>query len=162
MSNKAKGLTYQAAEPAFLQRLRGGLAGEDSARHERPIPRNKRLQKDDDEDDAPTYVLEDTNQSLSKAEYDALVAGEDQPKDAPADEDQAAAGGEKKDASSQQSKDKIAEVGKMTKKRKAIKVIGADAEDEEDSKPNAKPDGKAVKKPKKKAKVVKLSFGDDE
>lgn len=35
------------------------------------------MKKDDDEDDAPTYVIEETNQSLSKEEYDALVSGKD-------------------------------------------------------------------------------------
>ena len=33
--------------------------------------------KQDDEDDAPTYVLEDTNQSMTKEEYEAFVAEKD-------------------------------------------------------------------------------------
>src|SRR5207249_207756 len=86
MSFKGKDLTYgrsglradlldltlliDNAQPAFLRRLRGELAGDDSARHEQPIPRNKRL-KQDDEEDAPTYVLEDTNESITKEENEA-------------------------------------------------------------------------------------------
>jgi hypothetical protein len=60
--------------------MRGELAGDGSGRHEQPVARNKKL-KNDDEDDAPTYVLEDTNQSLSKAEYEAIVAGDDAKED---------------------------------------------------------------------------------
>jgi hypothetical protein len=132
------------------------LAGEDAARHERPVPRNKRL-KQDEEEDAPTYVLEDSNQSLTKAEYEALLSGKDPDKLETTD-------GEKKEeaeasetaAKEQQPKDKITEVGKASKKRKAAKVIGGEvaADVEKESKP--------AKKPKKKAKAVKLSFGDDE
>ncbi|KAF2278661.1 uncharacterized protein EI97DRAFT_448535 [Westerdykella ornata] len=152
MGFKAKDLTYDAAQPAFLQRLRGQIAGDGSARPEPSIPRNKKLVRDD-EDDAPTYVLEGTNQSLTKAEYEALVAG----KDADAAEDSAPTTIEHKDAPSQP-KEKIAEVGKGSKKRKAAKVIGGDEEDDDAGKDEAK----VVKKAKKKAKPVKLSFGDQE
>ncbi|KAH7132643.1 hypothetical protein B0J11DRAFT_232273 [Dendryphion nanum] len=158
MSNKLKNLTYEAEQPAFLRRLRGELTGDDSARHERPVPRNKRLQKDDD-DDAPTYVLEDTNQSLTKAEYDALVAGKEDPQKTDGPESEAL-GSEAKDLDKQITKDNIAEVGKSTKKRKAAKVIGGD--DEEHDGQRVKKDIKSTKKPKKKAKAVKLSFGEQE
>ncbi|KAF2503054.1 hypothetical protein BU16DRAFT_28022 [Lophium mytilinum] len=163
MSNKLKGLTFEANEPAFLRRLRGeASSGRDPARHERPVARPKRA-KGEDEDDAPTYVLEDGNESLSKAEYEALIAGKD------ADQElgvEGAASGkkgdaddaEKEEASKQPSKHQSIEVGAVSKKRKAVKVVQtSDGEDDADAKPK-----KAVKKPKKKAKAVKLSFGDDE
>lgn len=107
--------------------------------------------------------MEDTNQSLTKAEYDALVAGED-----PKDTEDSTAGSETLPKSSEpgtdgaaslHSKEKIAEVGKATKKRKAIKVVGGDENDDRQAK---KPNTKDAKKTKKKAKPVKLTFGDEE
>ena len=96
-----------------MQRLRGQLTSGDTARHEHPI-----------EDDAPTYVMEETNQSLSKEEYDALVSGKDGKEGEETVTDEV---GEKKDNDSKsQSKDKIAEVGANAKKRKAAKIISED------------------------------------
>ncbi|KAF2817210.1 uncharacterized protein BDZ99DRAFT_374688 [Mytilinidion resinicola] len=151
MSNKLKGLTFEANEPAFLRRLRGeATSGRDASRHERPVARPKRA-KGDDDDDAPTYVLEDGNESLSKAEYEALIAGKD------ADQGPGVEDAEKEEASTQQSKHQLTVVGAVSKKRKAVKVVQAsDGEEDADVKPK-----KAVKKPKK-SKAVKLSFGDDE
>ncbi|KAF2865511.1 hypothetical protein BDV95DRAFT_586549 [Massariosphaeria phaeospora] len=156
MSFKAKDLSYDASQPAFLRRLRGEMAGDDSVRHEQPIPRNKRMKKDEEEDD-PTYVLEDTNQSLTKAEFEALAAGKN-PKDIQE------TGGCPDDKSklgepAALPKDNIAEVGKVTKKRKAVKIIS----EEQDEGKSANPTGpKVTRKPKKKGKAVKLSFGDQE
>lgn len=170
MSFKSKNLSYgecsrglhtqsvsdcciEAAQPAFLQRLRGQLAGDESARRDPAVTRNKKLVRDD-EDDAPTYVLEDTNESLTKAEYEALVAG----KDTTPDEESKAS--ETKDQEPEtQPKDKIVEVGKGSKKRKAAKVIGGD---EESGKDATESNAKVIKKPKKKTKPVKLSFDDQE
>lgn len=135
------------------------MQGEDSARHERPIPRNKRL-KQDDEDDAPTYVLEDTNQSMTKEEYEAFVKDKDSKEDGTAEEDGDTKQQTKVEA---KSKDKIIEIGANSKKRKAAKII-SDEQDEPENKPKdvKKPDAMMAKKPKKKAKAVKLTFGDEE
>jgi hypothetical protein len=142
-----------AAQPAFLQRLRGQIAGDESARREPAVTRNKKLVRDD-EDDAPTYVLEDTNESLTKAEYEALVAGKG------TTPDECSKASETKDQEPvPQPKDKLVEVGKASKKRKAVKVIGADEEGARDA---FQFDAKIIKKPKKKSKPVKLSFGDQE
>jgi hypothetical protein len=118
------------------------------------------MKKDDDEDDAPTYVLEDTKESLTKEEYDALVSGKDY-KEKEEAEDSAKQGGTESES---KPKDKIAEVGAASKKRKAAKIVN---EEHEEVKPDASKDGKqadskGTKKPKKKAKVVKLTFGEDE
>ncbi|KAF2451839.1 hypothetical protein P171DRAFT_348247 [Karstenula rhodostoma CBS 690.94] len=157
MSFKAKDLHYNDKQPAFLRRLRGELAGDGSGRHEQPVPRNKRLKKDDDEDDAPTYVLEDTNQSMTKAEYEAMVAGDDAEK---SEETTKGDNEATKDSATTQPKDNIVEVGKATKKRKVAKVIAEERDgDAEESK---EPEKKVVKKAKKKGKPVKLSFGDEE
>lgn len=113
--------------------------------------------KQDDEDDAPTYVLEDTNQSMTKEEYEAFVAKTDSTEDHNADRVGAAKDGESK------SKEKISEIGAPTKKRKAAKIISDEQEDiKDDPKDATKLEAKAVKKPKKKAKSVKLTFGDEE
>jgi hypothetical protein len=114
--------------------------------------------KNEDEDDAPTYVLEDTKESLTKEEYEALVSGKD-----PKDKEEAGADDVSKvdvKESDPKQKDKIAEVGAGSKKRKAAKVISE--EQDEDGKAPRQPDAKVTKKPKKKAKAVKLTFGDEE
>lgn len=117
------------------------------------------MKKEDDEDDAPAYVMEETNQSLSKEEYAALVSGKDE-------EDSTVHEAEKKkdsDARSQ-SKDKIAEVGANAKKRKAARIIGDnyDKSKEGAEKDVKTPEAKPAKKSKKKTKAVKLTFGEDE
>ncbi|KAF2799356.1 hypothetical protein K505DRAFT_265989 [Melanomma pulvis-pyrius CBS 109.77] len=158
MSFKAKDLHYDAAQPAFLRRMRGEMAGDDSVRHEQPIPRNKRLNKDD-EDDAPTYVLEDTNHALSKAEYEALVAGDDPKEEDTTTDGTAARPKGPENGPEKPIRDNIAEARKASKKRKAAKIIGEEQQDDNSTKPG---DTKVNKKPKKKAKPVKLSFGDEE
>jgi hypothetical protein len=118
--------------------------------------------KKDDEDDAPTYVLEDTKESLTKEEYEALVSGKD-----PKDEEQVTVDDKSKEDAQEpgsKQKDKIAEVGGGTKKRKAAKIINEEHEGSvAENNPKAKaPGAQATKKPKKKAKAVKLTFGDEE
>lgn len=120
------------------------------------------MAKDDDEDDAPTYVLEETNQSLSKEEYDALVSGKDgkEEKEPNAEETE-----QKADRGvDSKPKDKIAGVGTHAKKRKAAKIVGGDQDDGENEaeRNNEKSVAKTAKKPKKKAKAVKLTFGDED
>ncbi|KAF2462105.1 hypothetical protein BDY21DRAFT_277391 [Lineolata rhizophorae] len=158
MSFKAKNLSYEAKEPAFLRRLRGEVAADPGTEsRDRPsVARPKRL-KNDDDDDEPTYVVEGSHDTLSKAEYDALVSGK-----SPDGEDGETKAGapesSSKDAKEDPSRKKqhVAEVGQHQKKRKAAKVVGDAAEDTQDA-PRSRP-----KKPKKKTKAVKLSFGDDE
>jgi len=179
MSLKSKDLAYNAKEPAFLQRIRGIQAGSgiDADRHERPIARPGRLTKSgNDEDDAPTYVVEDSGNTLSKEEYEALLAKETQPDgeegkngtvvdkfaDAPVTTKQDA-GPAQADAIDEKvaarTKQDVTEVGGAQKKRKAARVVGgAEESGEADDKDEDIP--KATKKMKKKVKPVKLSFGD--
>jgi hypothetical protein len=94
----------------------------------------------------------------TKEEYDALVSGKDTK-----DEEMVGSGDvSKKEAKESESKqkDKIAEVGAGGKKRKAAKIISE--EQEEDGKALKEKEVKVSKKPKKKAKAVKLTFGDEE
>ena len=156
MSFKSKDLHYDNAQPAFLQRLRGQLSGPDSDRHERPIARQKG-QKKDDQDDAPTYVLEDSNQSITKEEYEALLKAETG--------EEGKALGDKVDEDEAKAKEmekpsKKPEVGQASRKRKAVKVFGN--KEEENEKLSKVKDAKVTKKPKKRAKAIKLSFDDPE
>jgi hypothetical protein len=115
--------------------------------------------KQDDEDDAPTYVLEDTNQSMTKEEYEDFV----KEKDSKDDDNNEQATKESAKNSESKPRDKITEVGANAKKRKAAKIISDEQEDSKDELKNAKKtDAKTVKKPKKKTKAVKLTFGEEE
>lgn len=155
-------LTYESNEPAFLRRLKGEVAGSggDPDRHARPIAR-PRLKRDEDDEDAPTYVVEESGDTLSKADYEAMLAklenasaedGESAPKVvSEADGD--------KQVPADTSKQTVAEVGNSSKKRKAGKVIGSDEAGADEGEDNGKKTAK--KNVKKKSKAVKLSFDND-
>ncbi|GAD93210.1 conserved hypothetical protein [Paecilomyces variotii No. 5] len=162
MSFKSKNLNYEAKEPPFLQRLKSQYGGANSSRHERPIPRPRRLQKDED-DDAPTYVDEETNEVISKEEYESLVQGEkgDGSQDEAKDETASAPAKEKADQAESetgtQQKQNIAEIG-GPKKRKQGRVVGE--EDAPDS--GERQESSSSRKPKQKKKKIKLSFDEGE
>ncbi|KAI9820952.1 MAG: hypothetical protein M1832_003424 [Thelocarpon impressellum] len=167
MAFNAKNLTYEKQEPAFLRKLKGQYGG-DSERHERPLARPRKL-KADDEDDEPVYVDEESQDTISKADYQALVetAAGDGPRGAQAegkaDEarvaevDAAGTGG----AEPVRIGENVVGVGGR-KKRKAVKVVKGDGDtsEPEDTPPvdRAKADGKATKRKKTK---LKLSFDDE-
>lgn len=172
MSFKSKDLSYSQNEPAFLRRIRGEIRAsvDDPDRQINPVARptiSKRLKKDE-EDDAPTYVLEETNQHLSKEEYEAMLKGEEAAaKDAAEQKtevqsDSAPNTSEHAAVHSANSKQRVAEIGGLPKKRKAAKIVGQDDDEAIDT--STTPGNKDAKKPpkKKKAKAIKLSFGDDE
>ena len=138
-------------------------------RHEHPVPR-PRKQKDNDDDDAPVYVDEETNETISKEDYEQLVNGTEG-KDESTDKDK-----ERPEDSADSSKTKsaenagdvtktqqnLAEIGTQKKRRKA-KVIQDDevAEDgsrSKDSSATSKPSAKSNAKRKK----IKLSFEEPE
>lgn len=158
----------ESNEPSFLRKLRGQVSGQDADRYEHPVARPKKARKADD-DDEPTYVVEGSNDTLSKEEYDALVsktAGADDgtghvPGNAYDEDPEIKAtkgGGGLSEEPAVRSKQTLTEVGKSEKKRKAGKVVAED----QDGK-GGKPDGGAngIKKPRKKAKAIKLSFGSE-
>ena len=143
------------------------MSGTDLDRHDRPFARPKR-EKQEDEDDGPTYVLEDSNMDLSKPEYEALLAGKTLSEErgiqsADADEKEGLSTtialpadnppNQKGDLSAKQ---RLTEIGKGLKKRKAVKVIGENDDVDVEVK-----DSKPIGKPKKKAKTIKLSFDED-
>ena len=183
MSSKLKNLSYgmllgqffltpktltavkDSHEPSFLRKLREENVGLAPDRQERPVARPKRS-KDAADDDSPTYVIEESNDTLSKAEYEALVkeearASEEKVADSAtaAVGDGAGAGDEQNKANrkdGQTSKQQTTNIGKAQQKRKLGKVVGADDAQ------TANGEKRLDKKPKKKVKGVKLSFGDDE
>ncbi|KAF4304665.1 hypothetical protein GTA08_BOTSDO07927 [Botryosphaeria dothidea] len=169
MAFNAKNLNYDRNEPAFLRRMKGDLsAGRDTDRHERPIARPKRLKRDE-EDDGPTYVVEESNDTLTKAEYEALINGVAEQQSADVTENAA----QKKDGdqtvaeAAKPKQQQVASVGGASKKRKAVKIGGdADEDEGEETGPAEKAEVQQkeakTKKTKKKAKAIKLSFGGDE
>lgn len=175
-----KNLSYDTSLPPFLQRLKGEFAGPSDGRHERAIARPKRTRDADaDAEDEPAYVDEETNHTLSKEEYTALVGADkniekENSVDGSAREEEA--GKEYKEGKDEANsrvmeKERIAGIG-VAKRRKIGKVIGEAGEEngeigKKDVRSETKPKAGSVKKAeaprsKKKDKMVKLSFNDDE
>jgi hypothetical protein len=183
MSNiKSKDLTYDksASQPAFLQRLRDqNSAISSTGRHEQPIARAQRPKNPNaDDDDAPTYVVEGSSETLTKAEYEKLTSAGDE-----ADADANEKFGDVKDMVTGEltgdspkalgalpDEDDVGparasvtvDAGKATKKRKMAKVVGGDDDGNEATSKHTTKDESKPKKAKKKGKPIKLSFGDEE
>ncbi|RAK95247.1 DUF4604 domain-containing protein [Aspergillus ibericus CBS 121593] len=164
MSFKSKDLAYDAKEPAFLQRLKSQY-GNTSGRLERPIAR-PRKPRDDNDDDGPTYVDEESNEIISKEEYEALVRGEDdkEDEDAKKDPEQSGTGEDgkpnaKTEADAPISKQNLAEIG-GPRKRKQGKVVGEENTTEEAEEAQQKEPDTRKPRPKTKKKKIKLSFDD--
>jgi hypothetical protein len=168
MSFKAKDLKFEANEPAFLRRLRGQVTGNDPDRdpdrHITPVALPKKP-KQEDQDDAPTYVMEGSDATISKEEYATLTGSKnsdqsDKKDDVVKSKQEAA----ESKADAPRTKQKLTDVGIVSKKRKAIKVVGDDSEDETsvDRPSIGKGATSTAKKPKKKANAIKLSFGGDD
>src|ERR1700744_5733512 len=126
MSNKAKNLHFEAKQPAFLRRLRGEVdSSEDSP--SRPVNQDlrRRAIKTSDENDDPTYILEDSGSTISKAEFDALVSAKDGPAEGGKVECDPTA---KPVVSAESSSGKsAAAIGVNSKKRKATQGIHKDS-----------------------------------
>lgn len=158
--------SIEAKEPAFLQKLRGQY-GTTSGRLERPAARPRKPKNGNaDDDDEPVYVDEESNEVISKEEYQALVGSSATRKEGEASlDDQPTAGEdkartEKEPTAAKQSN--LTEVGGQ-RKRKQVKVVGEDQPEVEKTKPEneeAQPKPAAPRKPKK-AKKIKLSFEEE-
>jgi hypothetical protein len=178
MSNiKSKDLTYDknASQPAFLQRLRDqNSAIASSGRHEQPIARAQRAKNpNNDDDDAPTYVVEGSSETLTRAEYEKLTSGDTDDVESKFGNvknmvtgeltgDSPKASGALPDEDDVPARASVTvDAGKATKKRKVAKVVGGDDGDEANAKDTSEDESKP-KKLKKKGKPIKLSFGDEE
>lgn len=159
-------------EPAFLRRLRQEHSGGDQ-QNRYIAPRNRKTKVDDDED-APTYVLEGGNDTITVEEFKAMNGPEAEAESEraavekePSNEAHAPTGSEdtrgkgelEKDLEA--AKDKILEVGVKINKRKAVKMIGTEAEEDAvrtaEVRVRKRGSGKAKGRQK-----VKLSFEEDE
>ena len=133
------------------------------------MARPRRQVKEGEEDDQPTYVVEDSQDTLSKAECEALIAAAiastDDEKHVPSSE-KSSHGVEKGESR----KDEVATEAVLVKqpvagiggsiKRKSAKVIGTEEEDETAS--DKKDSGKTSKKIRiKKGKKIKLPFDEE-
>lgn len=155
----------EAKEPSFLRKLREESGGGGSLRHERP----KKQRAGDDDDDEPTYVDEEGRNTMSRAEYESLMGHQTRP-------DKEGVSTELKDTEVTQRsvagdlvdpgdrpvriKQQVTEIGAQ-KRRKAIKVIGDDAEDHKHIETKLVSTGSRLDKKPNKRKKVKLSFDED-
>lgn len=159
-------VTAEPKEPAFLRRLRNEHGSGDSARHERQLPRQKR-HAEDDEEDLPAYVDGDSNNTISKAEYDALYSGAGRMQvetDASAERLSQPHASEMDEVSEAEESGHIVQIKQPEvcigrgPKRKLAKVIAESPEDGDSSLPFNRIAPK--KKRKMKSQDVKLSFDD--
>ncbi|KAK3296481.1 uncharacterized protein B0H64DRAFT_398379 [Chaetomium fimeti] len=191
MSQKisAKNLQYNSTLPPFLARLRGeNPSGADRDGPDPILAGRRRAVKprsgSAEAEDAP-LVVDDHGNAVdvtvgadgSVQEKESASGEQPQPDASPAQDTVAADAGAKTE--------KLADIGGQRKKRKIGKIVGAEAEEEdaedksgkdrkagrpkggnattsEDAERKDEPAAVAKTKPKKKAKKVKLSFGDDE
>ncbi|KAJ5587517.1 uncharacterized protein N7459_003282 [Penicillium hispanicum] len=161
MSKNSK-LAYDAKEPAFLQKLRGQY-GNMSGRLERPVERARKARDPkNDEDDAPVYVDEQSNEVISREEYKALVEGDarKQKEDDASTKDPTTAEGKDKTQpyaeSTATKQSNLTEVGGQ-RKRKQAKVVGEEDKPEAEEAQRKTP----VSRKPKKAKKIKLSFDEE-
>ena len=140
-------------------------------------PRNKK-RPTNEEDDAPTYVLEGGNETITADEFKAL--NKDDPNDDKSKEEDGSKSdripGEKSENEQpesvksmeqfRESKEKILEVGSKVNKRKAVKMVGADADEDgigRNDEATSERKKRVHEKPNRKGKQkVKLSFQEDE
>ena len=127
--------------------------------HERPAQR-PRKPKNDDDDDEPTYVDEETNETISKKEYEEMVRreagdedGTDQAGSVPKDSNKETISIDTP-ADEPKFQQKVAEIGNQ-KKRKQVKVVGEEKVAEPET---VKDNSTSNRKPKAKKKKIKLSF----
>jgi len=161
----------EAKEPNFLRKLREENGGGGSLRHERPLARPKKQRAPDEDDDEPTYVDEESQNTISKAEHESLIGrqtssdkvvvppelqGTDGTQNSIPKEEEEHEDDERKGRMKQQ----VAVIG-VQKRKKAVKVIGDDAQAYKDNENNTvSTESRAGKTPNKRKKV-KLSFHGD-
>lgn len=178
MSQKitAKNLQYSSNLPPFLARLRGEAQHDSNgpdpilAAHRRPVkPRSGSAEAED----APTIVDEHGNvvEDVTLGR-DGSVKEKEGPTTSTTDEKEKGEDNKVEGDKAASTTEKVASIG-LGKKRKVGKVIGGDADEEQGTSAAAagatrtndakdqKDEGVAKSKPKK-AKKIKLSFGDEE
>lgn len=168
MSFKSKNLQYERSEPAFLRRIRGEIVGsEDDQTNSVPLPkRPRRLELGDD--DGPTYVLEDSGDTVTKEVFEKMIAKNKEDEDrlvvADTEKQQDNGAQNEKNNNINRHKQQVAQIGALSKKRKVAKIVaeGPDSDEGAEGAFSSKVSStRKVQKPKKKTKQVKLTFDDD-
>lgn len=163
-----KNLSYDSTLPPFLQRLQANNNSREGRNEFQSARPKKPRNAEDDAEDEPVYFDEESGETLTKKEWEeknkAEEGGEGKDGEDGGVDDSVADGKGKEKAETE----KMVAIG-ASKKRKAGKVVGTEDEDENGIivgaiKQAGKPEGKKVEKGNiaKKAKKIKLSFGDDE
>lgn len=146
--------------------VRGEHGLRDSPRHERPLARPRKQVEEGDKDDEPTYVVEESQDTLSKAECEALVTTNDadeQKENSMPSSTEVRYGSEEAEPRKDKvfrgaapAKQQVAGIG-CSNKRRLAKIVGDEGENEvplEESGSRKKQEETKVKKGKK----IKLSF----
>lgn len=160
----------EAKEPSFLRKLREENGGGGSLRHERPLARPRKQRAGDEDDDQPTYVDEESRDTISRAEYESLLGRQTRSDNAAirskldgTEVVQPSIAGEVEDDGDEKTvriKQQVAVIGAQ-KRKKVAKVIGDDTQDHKDTGNKiVSTESRADKKPNKRKKV-KLSFDED-
>ena len=174
MSLKAKDLTYNKEQPAFLERLRAQHGG-DRSNVQFSRPKKDRLKTGDADEDEPT-IVDEQGETVARAEWEERLNterdGDDGAKNT--DDGNVEKGGKRiggsDSAEAQREKQHVAGIG-TGKKRKAAKVVTYEIDSDKEgtvdqaiaTRKNS--DTKLTStiqeptaKPKKKGKKIKLSF----
>jgi hypothetical protein len=112
--------------------------------------------KDDVDDDEPTYVDEESNEVISKEEYEALLRGDEKQQESSEQDGLASRQDTEKSDEGASLKQNLAGIG-GPKKRKQAKVIADDSFEAEKDTPK-EDTGPQKAKQKQKKKKIKLSF----
>ena len=161
-------LVLESEEPTFLRKLKSEYGGSNADRHASQLARPRKQKDNDDDDDEPTYVDEESNDTVTKAEYEAILKKEEQAtlekeysEPAKSDIDGEVAHDAAKDVAIKtlSRKELVAAIG-GTGKRRIAKVIGDDGLDQngEGRSQRTIVGTRSTKKPKK----IKLSFNDED
>ena len=159
--------SLESKEPVFLRKLRNEHGGGNSDRHERTLARPRKQKNCEDDDDEPIYIDEQSNDTLTKAQYEAILKNEEhvnsKEKHSEAlisNDDGAVIDDVAKDVVVDPSSKKalIAAIG-GTGKRRIAKVIGEDGQDQNGK--ECLQEASVEKRSMKKLKKIKLSFDDE-
>lgn len=166
----SKNLHYDDTLPPFLARLRANQSNSDG-RHEYTVARAKKERTAEDiADDEPVYFDEGSGETLTRGEWEAREKEREEEGKGIVDGAEGGVDVEGREAGEGKEKIGVAAIG-GARKRKAGKFVGG--EDEDAALPAGRSAGEKAEtivvgekagkgKPSKKAKKVKLSFGDDE
>lgn len=167
-----KNLSYNTTLPPFLARLQSNNNDRNEFQHARP---KKARTAEDEAEDEPVYFDEGSGETLTRREWEEKEKKEEEEV---AEGDGAGVVEEGKGEKEGGIKEQTAVIG-ASKKRKVGKVVGGDEDEEAGDKMATGPATKTAKeskgeeskkvsvakgkgKPAKKAKKIKLSFGDDD